>query len=122
MKNTKVNLSSETAEQEAVVEYCDLMRIPVVHIPNEGKRSASYGAQLKRAGMRKGFPDLFIPVPRKGYHGLFIEMKFGKNKTTAEQDKWLALLNSQGYLAVVCRGFEEAVTALKKYFNKEDKQ
>ena len=67
--------SSEAAEQEAVVEYCDVRHIPIVHIPNEGKRSVSYAAQLKRAGMRKGFPDLFVPLAREGFHGLFVEMK-----------------------------------------------
>ena len=37
-----VYASSEDAEQEAVVEYCNLLHITIVHIPNEGKRSLSY--------------------------------------------------------------------------------
>lgn len=40
--------SSETEEQEAAVEYCDLLHIPIVHIPNEGKRSLSYAAMLRK--------------------------------------------------------------------------
>ena len=33
------------------------------------------GARAKQGGMKKGFPDLFLPVARKGHHGLFIELK-----------------------------------------------
>ena len=33
------------------------------------------GARAKQSGMKKGFPDLFLPVARKGHHGLFIELK-----------------------------------------------
>lgn len=106
---------SEGTEQEAVVEFCDWLKIPVVHIPNEGPRSASYGARLKRMGMRKGFPDLFIPLARLGYHGLFIEMKYGKGKTTMEQDEWLARLSSAGYAVKVCKGAEAAKQAILRY-------
>ena len=107
--------ASEAAEQEAVVEYCDVRHIPIVHIPNEGKRSVSYAAQLKRAGMRKGFPDLFVPLAREGFHGLFVEMKYGRGSTSPEQEEWLALLRENGYRAVVCRGFEEAAREICRY-------
>lgn len=62
-----MNRVTETGEQEAVIEYCAWRRIPVVHIPNEGKRSAAYAAQMKRMGLAKGFPDLFIPVAVKEF-------------------------------------------------------
>lgn len=106
---------TETQEQQAVVEWCDFMKIPIVHIPNEGKRSAYYGQQLKRAGMRKGFPDLFIPLACGSYHGLFVEMKVGRNKTTEDQERWLSLLCVNGYKTCVCYGYDEAVTEIKKY-------
>ena len=38
------------------------------------------GAKAKQSGMKKGFPDLFLPVARKGFHGLFIELKRDENK------------------------------------------
>lgn len=107
--------SSETAEQITVVEYCAIKKIPVVHIPNEGKRSAANGAALKRMGLQKGFPDLFIPRARGKYHGLFIEMKYGKGKTTADQEKWLALLSGEGYAAAVCYSADEAIKTINTY-------
>ena len=110
-----VYASSEDAEQEAVVEYCDLLHIPIVHIPNEGKRSLSYAARMKRMGLRSGFPDLLVPIARGGYHGLFIEMKYGKNKTTKEQKEWLERLSAEGYACAVCYNAAEAIKTIESY-------
>lgn len=110
-----VYASSEDAEQEAVVEYCDLLHIPIVHIPNEGKRSLSYAARMKRMGLRSGFPDLFVPLARGKYHGLFIEMKYGKNKTTKEQKEWLERLSAEGYACAVCYNAAEAIKTIESY-------
>ncbi len=109
--------SNEDEEQAAVIEYCELMKIVVVHIPNEGKRSMAYGARMKRLGMKKGFPDLFFPSPRLGYHGLMIEMKTDrKSRVSPEQKGWILYLQKQGYCATVCYGADEAIAELKKYF------
>ena len=110
-----VYASSEDAEQEAVVEYCDLLHIPIVHIPNEGKRSLSYAARMKKMGLRRGFPDLLVPLARGGFHGLFIEMKYGKNKTTKEQKEWLELLSAEGYACAVCYNAAEAIKTIESY-------
>lgn len=111
------SFTTEEAEQEAVIAFCELERIDVVHIPNEGKRSAVCGARLKRTGLRKGFPDLFIPAARKGYHGLFIELKRDRNSMpTAEQMEWIGKLNANGYYATVCYGATAAIEEIRKYF------
>ena len=108
---------TEDGEQEVVVRYCELRRIPVVHIPNEGKRSAAYAAQMKRMGLAKGFPDLFIPVAVSGFHGLFIELKRDrKARATDTQKAWLEYLNKEGYRAAVCHGSEEAMREIENYF------
>ena len=70
---------------------------------------------LKLEGCSPGVPDLCVPIPNKKYHGLFIEMKYGKNKPTAYQKEWIEYLNGVGYLAVVCYGADEALDILKKY-------
>lgn len=113
----KLYRSSETEEQKVVIEYCDLMRIPIVHIPNESPRSASYAAMLKRMGLRKGFPDLFVTRARNGYHGLFIEMKYGKGKPSKEQTEWLELLSSEGYACKICYTADEAIKVIEDYNN-----
>lgn len=109
--------SSEAAEQQAVVEWCFYNRILIFAIPNGGSRNKIEAANLKRQGVKAGVPDLMVPVARRGFHGLFIEMKYGRNKTTPAQDEWLNHLNREGYLAKVCNGYGEAVELLKYYFS-----
>lgn len=110
---------SETSEQKTVIEFCDILHIPVVHIPNEGKRSKRYGAELRKMGMRKGFPDLFFPAARNGFHGLLIEMKKSqKEKPTKDQKEWIDFLNDSGYCAAVCYGADEAIAKIRDYFGK----
>lgn len=105
----------EAAEQIAVVKWCDYVGVPVFHIPNEGKRSKVVGSILKQMGLRSGVPDLFVPIPKGDYHGLFIEMKYGKNKLTEEQKKWVGLLRDSGYACVVCYSAEKAIAAILNY-------
>ena len=106
---------SEATEQINVIKYCAFLKIPIFAIPNGGSRDRREAANLKMQGVKAGVPDLCIPVARGKYHGLFIEMKYGKNKTTALQDEWIALLNKNGYCAAVCHGFDKAKTVIDWY-------
>lgn len=72
-------------------------------------------AKLKDEGMRAGVPDLCLPVARRGYHGLYIEMKYRENKPTPEQTAYLDALAKEGYLAVVCWSAEDAIETLTEY-------
>ena len=116
--------TTEAQEQKSLIEWAKWQekKYPelkmLMHVPNEGKRSKRYGAELKRMGMAKGFPDLGLLVPNKKYAGLFIELKADKTKNmTKEQKEWLEKLNSYGYKAVRCNGSEEAIQIIKKYLN-----
>ena len=85
------------------------------HIPNGGKRSKIEAARFKAMGVQAGIPDLFLPVPRGKYHGLFIEMKAPKGRTSAAQNVWIERLGKNGYTVKVCYGFEQAQKALLDY-------
>ncbi len=92
------------------------------HIPNEGKRSKSNGAALRRQGLKKGVPDLCLPVARGGFHGLYIEMKRVGEKPTDNQKRWLQLLKQQGYCTTVCdEGWEQAVKVIEDYMKLRQK-
>lgn len=108
---------SEDQEQCAVVEYCELRGIDVVHVPNEGKRSKQYGVRMKRMGLQKGFPDLFFPAARKEAHGLFIEMKAQGKSATIDQVHWIKKLREEGYSCFVCQGFDRAKEVIDWYFD-----
>lgn len=114
--------SSEAQEQKIIIQWCEWNKHKypeldmLIHIPNEGKRSPRAGAELKRMGLKKGFPDLQLLVPNKEYYGLFIELKADKTKRlTKEQKQWLEKLNEYGYKAVRCNGSEEAIDTIKEY-------
>jgi hypothetical protein len=88
-------------------------------IPNGGKRDPKTAFRMQEEGVKSGVPDMFLPVARQGYHGLFIELKYGKNTTTERQDGWIERLTAQGYLAVVCYGWEAASRVLGEYLGIE---
>lgn len=118
-------VSSEAQEQEALFSWAEIVmhKHPelklLYHIPNEGKRSKVYGAALKRQGLKKGVPDLCLPVARGGFHGLYIEMKRKGEKPSADQLAWIENLVQQHYFATVCEGWEHAARVLLKYLSLE---
>jgi hypothetical protein len=71
---------------------------------------------MKDEGLLPGIPDLFLPVARKGWHGLYLEMKSRTGTVRPEQVALLDRLHEQGYLATVCRSFEEAKEAIEEYY------
>lgn len=93
--------------------------------PNGGKRDRCTGQKLKAEGVRPGIPDIFLPVARKGYHGLYIEMKVryedgSKNYPSEEQYDRIDQLTRQGYLVVVCYTWVEAAKVIALYLGYED--
>jgi hypothetical protein len=91
----------------------------ILHIRNGGTLSgAREGAKFKRMGVRAGFPDLLIPVARKGFNALLIELKRqqGGSLSDAQRD-WLNWLNANGSLAVVCKGYAEAKSVIERYIS-----
>jgi len=98
---------------EQVSKYPQLKLL--FHIPNGGTRNKIEAGHLKAQGVKAGVPDIFLPVARVGYHGLWIELKVGKNKTSHEQDKWIADLNEQDFAVSVCYSWVEASEHLKFY-------
>ena len=118
-----VYASSEHDEQVALFHWAafHIGRYPelalLFAVPNGGKRDPATAVRLQREGVKPGVPDLCLPVARQGWHGLFIELKWGKNKTTDKQNEWLERLAEQGYLAVVCYGWNEAVDVIKDYLD-----
>lgn len=115
----------EAAEQEALFSWALYAAgaMPelglMFHVPNGGSRNKLEAARLKRQGVKAGVPDICLPVARGGFHGLFIELKYGKNKATDRQAEWLDALRRQGYLAVQCVGWDIAREVITKYIKGE---
>lgn len=113
-------IPTEHQEQCAVIQWCDQHPIAkhIFAIPNGSNKSPAAAAKFRREGLRSGVPDLFLPVARSGYHGLFLEMKRTKNaKPSKEQEEWVNYLIYLDYLAKVCYGADEAIQAIKDYLS-----
>ena len=120
----------EDDEQIALFEWARLAQGThpelafLLHIPNGGSRHMLEAVKLKRLGVRPGVPDLFLPVPRHGLSGLWIEMKRealrpktpkGRGGVSPDQAWWLKELWKRGYQASVAWGFEEAREIIERY-------
>ena len=92
------------------------------HIVNEGKRSLAEGAKLKREGLRKGIPDLALPVPSAcgNYCGLYIEMKTESGIVSEDQKKVIGNLRKYGNRVVVCRTAKKALHVIMEHLNRLD--
>lgn len=110
---------SEHDEQVALVNWFDSAyqdyKGRLAATPNGGKRHIKTAVSLKAEGVRAGYPDLFLPVAKKDYHGLHIELKVKKGRLSDSQKDWLNFLNSQGYKAVCCYGWDEARAVIIDY-------
>jgi hypothetical protein len=107
----QVRLMRWAAKQGTTIAELQLL----YHIPNGGARDAATAARLRVEGVKAGVPDLHLPVARRGYHGLYVELKADGGKTSGGQDIWLARLRAEGYQALVCYGAQAAYEAIVTY-------
>lgn len=88
-------------------------------IPNGGARHAKTGADLKLEGVRAGYPDLLVDLPRGPFHGLRLELKrtgARPSAVSAAQRAAGEALLSVGFLAVVGFGQDDAYEQLRRYW------
>lgn len=123
MKKTRL-VPTELQEQIAIFQWVELMKgkYPMLKYMNSslnGVRLTIGQASLaKKSGMVKGYPDIFLPYNNGTHNGLFIELKRIKGGVvSAEQKDFITFLNAQGYLAVVCKGSQDAINEIKTYLN-----
>ena len=122
IKLKRRNAQPEAIEQAKVIAWArdnerNYPYLQLLHCSLNGVKMTK--AQAGRAiaqGMLSGVPDLFLPVPKNGYHGLFIEMKYGSNKVTENQEKFLQNAANVGYSVVVCYSANEAIKRIEDYY------
>lgn len=111
----------ESDEQISLFDWAKVMQsqypeLSLLHaIGNGGKRNLREAARMKREGVKAGVSDIFMPVARGGYHGLYIEMKVKGNKPSEKQAWWIEETTKQGYCSKVCYGWVEAKGVIEKY-------
>ncbi len=101
-------------------------------IPNGGLRDKVTAAKLKHEGVKRGVPDVMLPLPCRRFAGLFVEMKrseereagakAGKTRikrragvTSEFQDDWIGALRNVGYACSVCFDWRSAARDVQSY-------
>ena len=116
-------MKTESQEQITFIQWCKRNAIEypeldeIFAIPNGGKRHIVTASILKLEGVKPGIPDLFLPVQKRGYAGLFIEMKNLDGTLSIAQEKRIPKLRAQGYAVVICKGADRAKELIKSYLN-----
>lgn len=131
-KEKKPRKKEEEILQVNCVQWFDLQyprfQLCLIHPPNGGvrpsrvdpKTGARYSPEamkLKRMGVRAGVLDLLLLVKRRGFGGLFIEMKAKNGEWSKEQLEFRAMMFEQGYYVEECRSLESFIKIIKDYLN-----
>jgi hypothetical protein len=123
---TKRNAQPEAIEQAKVIAWARANErnypfLWMLHSSLNGVKMTK--AQAVRAiaqGMKKGVADLFLPVKKGVYSGLYIEMKSEKGRTSIDQSKFLTAVSENDYLAHICYSAVEAIDKIKGYYNQSN--
>lgn len=97
-------------------------------IPNGGERNKAVASKLKAEGVKRGVPDVFVPVPvwNDGIiHrcGLWLEFKApgdkgkAKGRLKKEQEEWRDFLILQNYSHFVVYDYLQAIEATIQYLS-----
>ena len=92
----------------------------LAHVPNGGKRGLLEACILKAMGVRRGHEDLFLAIPIKQSHGLYLEVKAPGGRTSPDQKEMMQLHRDQGYAVMVAWSFDEGVRAITNYLKTGD--
>ena len=112
---------AESDHQINLFQWAKLMQaqypeLSLLHaIGNGGKRNVIEATRMKREGVKAGVSDVFLPVARGEFHGMYIELKVKGGKLSESQEWWIAETTKQGYYSVVCYGWVEASEIIGKY-------
>lgn len=109
----------EDGLQKACVAWFDYthreLSLYLHHSPNGGRRNASEAAKFKAMGVRAGFPDLVLLVPRGKCPFLAIELKYGRNGQSQRQKAYQKAFEAIGVRYVVVRSLSEFRKAVEDY-------
>lgn len=91
----------------------------VHHSPNGGNRSQREGAELKRAGVVAGWPDLDLRMVtvEGARQSCLLELKTRNGRLSDNQRIVVPALQSAGFTVAVSRGLQEMVTQVSRWLH-----
>lgn len=117
---------AETGEPFVVKANPDKPQVPELKwlhaVPNGGSRGDNEksrkirGSQMKAEGVRDGVADIFWPLPRFPFPGLYIEMKTPTGAIRPSQREFRTFVMSQGFAFSFERSWQSAAELIKFYY------
>lgn len=85
-------------------------------IPNGAHTGRIKGLRLVREGLKKGMPDLCLPIKGAGgAHNLFLEVKLENTYPTRSQKECHKLLTNHGNHVVIVRSLDQAIDSFARH-------
>ena len=111
-------IKSESEMQACTARLLDALGLLWFHPANERNCTPQRGTRLKRAGVKPGVPDIIIfdTILKEGILlqiGCAIELKYGKNRSTNAQKKWLVALQENGWYADIAYNMADLIAILE---------
>lgn len=129
MTPEQISGTTEHSHQAAFFCWCqqNVEKYPCLRfafaIPNGGERNKIVASKLKAEGVKKGIPDVFIPFPAHGCHGLWIEFKRPgtaeqkEGKLSPDQKNFAEYAISQNYGHFVAYSYLQAIDCVVRYLS-----
>ena len=84
-------------------------------IPNGLRCSMGTAQKAKREGLTAGIADVFLPLPKENFHGLYLEFKKKGGYQSEAQKRFQFWCAEKGYDYHVVRDAETAIQIVKAY-------
>lgn len=112
----------ESRIQQSFITWCNMKVLSgeypelalIMSIPNGAIQPRMRKRQIAE-GMQVGAPDLFLPVARGGYHGLFVEVKSPDGRLSLQQVEMHRKLTAGKYFLAVCRNLADFIEVIRQY-------
>jgi len=84
-------------------------------IPNGANVNDKNRLRLWLEGLKKGIPDVHLPIARGPFNSLYIELKSKKGILSDHQNSVIKLLEKAGSCCIVSRDITTSITAIESY-------
>lgn len=115
---------TESDIQKSIIKWADMhsrcknKEIELLYaIPNGAHVSDKNRMRLVAEGLKKGMPDLCLPVPKGRFGSLFLEVKTRDGVLSKDQKAMHEKLESFGNKVVIVRDLFNAIDAIDDYMN-----
>lgn len=125
MDKSSLTKTSEERLQFEIIQWWDRVcsryncePSDLMHIPN-GLVGERVRLRCLGLGLRPGYPDLALFIPKGKFHGMFIELKRPGRSTergmSADQRRIIERLSGFGYVAFCSNSFDDITMRIMRY-------